>query len=167
MSSKGFMFIFPQNNIIVVDHGDISDILWGECFLLTITTQLYIVTGGHWWKQDLDLVTTEILKKEGGTSWQIAASLPSKRLGTSGLSLPNGHFIVSGEDCLFNRYIPSYDISWCIITGGQQGIEGIILADVLDYDPDEDKWTSVGQLATARDHHAMGLVPAETADYCV
>ena len=42
-----------------------------------------------------------------------------------------------------------------------------MLADVLDYDPDEDNWTKVGRLGKARHHHAMSLVPAETADYCV
>ena len=40
-------------------------------------------------------------------------------------------------------------------------------ADVLDYDPDEDKWTKVGQLAKGRNSHGMSLVPMETADYCV
>ena len=83
-----------------MDHGDGRD----ECLLLTITMQFYIVTGGYSYNKDL--VTTEILKKEGGSSWQTAASLPSSRLGVSGVSLPNGHFMVSGEDCLlFNIYL--------------------------------------------------------------
>ena len=42
-----------------------------------------------------------------------------------------------------------------------------ILTDVLDYDPDADKWTKVGQMATARSAHTMSLVPGETADFCV
>ena len=41
------------------------------------------------------------------------------------------------------------------------------IADVLDYDPEEDKWTKVDQLAKGRYKHAMSLVPKETADYCV
>ena len=40
-------------------------------------------------------------------------------------------------------------------------------AEVLDYDPEEDKWTKVGQLALGRNSHAMSLVPKETAYYCV
>ena len=44
---------------------------------------------------------------------------------------------------------------------------GSILADVLDYDPDADKWTKVGEMATARYLHGMSLVPKETADFCV
>ena len=64
---------------------------------LTFPIQFYMVTGGmdRWWK---DSSTTEILKKEGGTSWQTAASLPSARGCLRGVSLPNGHFMVSGED---------------------------------------------------------------------
>ena len=50
------------------------------------------------------------------------------------------------------------------ITGGH-GVK--THADVLDYDPDENKWTKVGQLTTARFYHGMSLVPKETADYCV
>ena len=38
---------------------------------------------------------------------------------------------------------------------------------MLDYDPDADKWTKVGQLAKARASHGMSLVPKEIADYCV
>ena len=41
------------------------------------------------------------------------------------------------------------------------------LSDVLDYDPDADKWTKVGQLATARFYHGMSIVPRETANFCV
>ena len=44
---------------------------------------------------------------------------------------------------------------------------GNILADVLDYDLDADKWTKVGEMADARYLHGMSLVPKETADYCV
>ena len=46
-------------------------------------------------------------------------------------------------------------------------VKGNGLSDVLDYDPDADKWTKVGQLAQARYSHGISLVPRETADYCV
>ena len=69
--------------------------------------QFYIVTGGI--SDDKDLVTTEILKKEGGSSWQTAASLPSSRV--SGVSLPNGHFMVSGDDCLLSNIYLSTGLS--------------------------------------------------------
>ena len=52
------------------------------------------------------------------------------------------------------------------ITGGK-ALAGEAFADVIDYDPDENKWTKVGQLATVRFYHGMSLVPKETADYCV
>ena len=42
--------------------------------------------------------STEILKKGGGHSWQMAASLPSARRFVRGVSLANGHFMVSGEE---------------------------------------------------------------------
>ena len=44
------------------------------------------------------MASTEILKKDVSTFWQTVASLPSGRLGLSGVSLPNGHFMVSGDD---------------------------------------------------------------------
>ena len=53
----------------------------------------------------------------------------------------------------------------CIIVGGSGN--GRRRKDVLDYDPDADKWTKVGQMAKGRTTHAMSLVPKETADYCV
>ena len=61
--------------------------------------QYYIVTGGSGGRSLGYYASTEILKKEGGTSWQTAASLPSARLSLSGVSLSNGHFMVAGEDC--------------------------------------------------------------------
>ena len=59
--------------------------------------QFYIVTGGYR-KHELEVASTEIMKKDGATSWQTVASLPSARGGLRGVSLPNGHFMVSGED---------------------------------------------------------------------
>ena len=122
--------------------------------------QFYIVTGGRLSLKEV-ASSTEILKKDGGTSWQTVASLPSARKGLRGVSLPNGHFMVSGEDSSM-----FYDTWWHIITGGQEDHTNI-LAEVLDYDPDADKWTKVGQMAKARYYHGMSLVPKETADYCV
>ena len=57
------------------------------------------MSGGN--LKGFSVASTEILKKEGGTSWQTAASLPSSRGGLRGVSLPNGHFMVSGEDDCF------------------------------------------------------------------
>ena len=51
--------------------------------------------------------------------------------------------------------------------GDQKNDEPIGLKDVLDYDPDADKWTKVGEMANARYLHGMSLVPKETADHCV
>ena len=53
-----------------------------------------------------------------------------------------------------------------IIIGGYTR-SGSNLAAVLDYDPEADKWTKVGEMAKGRTGHAMSLVPAETAEYCV
>ena len=62
----------------------------------TFSIQFYMVTGGmnRSWK---DIGTTEILKKEGGTSWQTAASLPSARHAPKGITLANGKFLVTGD----------------------------------------------------------------------
>ena len=57
--------------------------------------QFYIVSGG--WTGSSRLASTEILKKNGGTSWAAVASLPSARIYIRGVSLPDGHFLVSGE----------------------------------------------------------------------
>ena len=64
--------------------------------------QLYVVTGGihhnSKTRARFGLASTEILKKGGGHSWQIAASMPSARRFVRGVSLANGHFLVSGEE---------------------------------------------------------------------
>ena len=71
--------------------------------------QFYIVSGESYRRTGRGrheaLASTEILKKEGGTSWQTAASLPSGRWGFSGVSLPNGHFMVLGNDVAFSPLI--------------------------------------------------------------
>ena len=129
------------------------------------TLQFYIVTGGisrgsgsSGWPV---LDSTEILKKGGGNSWQKVASLPSVRAKLRGVSLANGHFVVSGEELVIHHIQCSM-----FITGGQN-LKGKNIAEVLDYDPDADKWTRVGFMAKARGYHGMSLVPKETADYCV
>ena len=128
--------------------------------------QFYVVSGGKRYNSGSGFDSTEILKKEGGTSWQPAASLPTSRYGLRGVSLPNGHFMVSGEHYATSSRL--HDTLWCIITGGtEKYYDGNRLKDVLDYDPDADKWTKVGEMAHARYYHGMSLVPKETADYCV
>ena len=127
--------------------------------------QFYIVTGGYRQHGLPEVASTEILKKDGGTSWQTVASLPSGRTGIRGVSLPNGHFMVSGEDSSISSMF--YGTLLSIIIGGFSDSEHKSFADVLDYDPDADKWTKVGEMAKARHYHGMSLVPKETADYCV
>ena len=39
--------------------------------------------------------------------------------------------------------------------------------EVLLYNSEEDEWTTVGHLSTARVYHAVSLVPANTTDYCL
>ena len=65
---------------------------------MTITMQVYIVTGGriHSSRGTFYLDSTETLLKDGGSSWQAAANLPSARANLRGVSLNSGHFIVTG-----------------------------------------------------------------------
>ena len=56
--------------------------------------QFYIVAGG---RSGSNLASVEILKMNSGTSWVEVASLPAKRSLFCGVSLPDGHFLVSGE----------------------------------------------------------------------
>ena len=61
--------------------------------------QYYIVTGGIGPWGHGSLRSSEILKKDGGKSWQKAASLPYTEIRfLRGVSLANGHFLVSGEE---------------------------------------------------------------------
>ena len=39
--------------------------------------------------------------------------------------------------------------------------------EVLLYNYEENRWTTVGHMSTRRRYHAISLVPMETADYCV
>ena len=43
------------------------------------------------------MASTETFLKDGGTSWQSAASLPAGRYSTRGLGLDNGKFILIGQ----------------------------------------------------------------------
>ena len=66
-------------------------------------------------------------------------------------------------------FISALDYASLFITGGKvrNSPAGQNFKDVLDYDPDVDKWTKVGEMAISRVSHAMSLVPKATADYCV
>ena len=56
--------------------------------------QVYIVSGG--W-DGYYMESTETLEKDGGSAWQLVASLPSARGGVRGMGLNNGQFIVTGQ----------------------------------------------------------------------
>ena len=56
--------------------------------------QVYIVSGGF---DGSNLASTETLEKDGGSAWQLVASLPSARYGVRGLGLDNGRFMVTGQ----------------------------------------------------------------------
>ena len=43
------------------------------------------------------MASSETLLRDGGTSWQSAASLPTVRDAPRGIGLDNGHFLVTGE----------------------------------------------------------------------
>ena len=62
--------------------------------------QVYIVAGGMagWHGSYITYMeSTETLEKDGGSAWQLVASLPSGRGGFRGLGLDHGRFIVTGE----------------------------------------------------------------------
>ena len=46
------------------------------------------------------------------------------------------------------------------------GHSGSYHDEVLLYNSEDDEWTTVGHLATARANHGMSLVPADIADFC-
>ena len=71
--------------------------------ILTLILQVYIVAGGHGGGQ----ASTEILEKDGGSSWQVVASLPSGRHGVRGVGLNHGRFIITGECSTVNNILPS------------------------------------------------------------
>ena len=125
--------------------------------ILKFLLQVYIVSGG--WGSSR-LASTEILEKDGGRAWQRVANLPKARTTVRGLGLDGGRFMITGE-C----WTILYNLHPRCSAGGH---DGNYLTDVLIYDSGEDEWTTVGQMSTARGYgHGMGLVPKETADYCV
>ena len=64
--------------------------------ILTLLVQIYIVSGGAD-SSSYSLASTETLEKEGGSAWQLVASLPEARQGVRGVGLDNGRFMVTGE----------------------------------------------------------------------
>ena len=65
----------------------------------TLFMQVYIVAGGYVvnGRGGSNLASTETLEKDGGSAWQLVASLPSARYGVRGLGLDNGRFMVTGQ----------------------------------------------------------------------
>ena len=117
--------------------------------------QVYIVSGCR-----NGQCHTETLEKDGGSAWQSAASLPSARGGYRGLGLDHGRFIVTGE-CWTILYL--YNLN-CRTAGGWNRNW---FTDVLIYNSEEDEWTTVGHLSTARSFFGMSLVPGDTVDFCL
>ena len=70
--------------------------------------QVYIITGGKT-SNDRFLTSTETLQKDGGISWQSVADLPTSRgrAYLRGVGLPEGRFIVTGEEEFLNVFIIS------------------------------------------------------------
>ena len=64
--------------------------------ILTLLVQIYIVSGGAD-SSSSSLAATETLEKDGGSAWQLVASLPEARIGVRGLGLDGGRFMVTGE----------------------------------------------------------------------
>ena len=144
--------------------------------------QFYIITGGQL-GTGVYTSSTEILKKNGGTKWQQVANLPSPRT-SAGVSLPNGNFMVSGERWRITKpshifiFIFIFMYVLCLMylsllyvfIGGyynEGGQNRKYHSEVMIYNSDKDKWTTVGQLGRSRSGHAMSVVPKETAKYCV
>ena len=62
--------------------------------ILTLIVQVYIVSGGY---GSSNLASTETLEKDGGSAWQLVASLPSARQAVRGVGLDHGRFMITGE----------------------------------------------------------------------
>ena len=56
--------------------------------------QVYIVSGGY---NGGNVASTETLERDGGSAWQLVASLPSARHAVKGVGLDNGRFMTTGE----------------------------------------------------------------------
>ena len=65
----------------------------------TLFMQVYIVAGGYVvnGRGGTNLASTETLEKDGGSAWQLVASLPSARYGVRGVGLDRGRFMITGE----------------------------------------------------------------------
>ena len=87
--------------------------------------QFYIVSGGY--TGSSSLASTEILKKNGGTSWATVASLPAARQHICGVSLPDGHFLVSGKGYVVNYSVMQLMIHHYRGTGWQLPVRGVAL----------------------------------------
>ena len=74
--------------------------------IFTRFMQVYIVSGGY--SGSSNLASTEILEKDGGSAWQLVASLPFARSSVRGLGLDNGRFMITGE-CWTILYISTPD----------------------------------------------------------
>ena len=124
--------------------------------------QVYIVTGGY--GNSFMESSTETLEKDGGSAWKLVASLPSFRWGVRGLGLDHGRFMVTGEcwTMLYHHNITP------VCTAGGQDYAWNYFTDVLIYNSEDDEWTTVDHLSTARGWHGMSLVPANnTVDFCL
>ena len=126
---------------------------------------MYIVSGGWGDSSSSNLASTETLEKDGGSAWQLVASLPSGRHTVKGVGLDNGRFMVTGEFWTIYCKIINYNVNSDCTAGGWTGSS--YTDDVLLYNSEEDEWTTVGHLATARGWHGMSLVPANTVDLCL
>ena len=55
------------------------------------------VVTSTWWDRWGSLTSTETLEKDGGSAWQLVASLPSARDAVRGVGLDTGRFMIIGE----------------------------------------------------------------------
>ena len=56
--------------------------------------QVYIVSGGY---NGGNVASTETLERDGGSAWQLVASLPEAKFALKGLGLDNGRFMITGQ----------------------------------------------------------------------
>ena len=74
--------------------------------------QVYIVSGG--WGTS-NLASTVTLDKDGGSAWQVVASLPSGRHTVKGVGLDNGRFMVTGEFWTIFCKIINYNVALQVV----------------------------------------------------
>ena len=101
------------------------------------------------------------------------ADLPTSRgrAYLRGVGLPEGRFIVTGEEEFLNVFIISDISNICnIFAGGKcsENEEGEgDSSEILMFDGNEKKWTKAEDLCTARYMHAVALVPEDIVDHCI